>query len=246
MLDYNFPDLKEPYASALREAVGYAAGRFAPVIGVIAAGSILRGQGDARSDIDLYVIFAGEYRQRVQKWFAGVPVEIFANPPRRMPQYFEEELRDGSPSTAHMMVTGHVVYEASPVVEQLREQARQYLALSPQYSPESLTFRRYFIVDQIENAFDLRERDPEMGAMLLGAVLFDLVRYYFALAGRYEPRHKDLLRVLRAENRVLAQQFDAFQHATLHQRFQIVGQLADQILGTRGFFEWESAPQSVE
>lgn len=244
--DYDFPVVAEPYATALREAVTYAAERFAPVLGIIAAGSVLRDQGDTRSDIDMFVIFEGDYRQRVQKWFNGVRFEIFANPPRRMPRYFEEEQREGSPSTAHMMATGHVVYSAAPLIEQLREQARQALAEAPDYSPESLTFRRYFIVDRLENAFDLRERDPQMGGLLLGSAMLDLLRYYFVRAGRYEPRHKEILAMLRQDQPALAQQFEAFEQASLDVRYEIAGELADQILGARGFFEWESAPQPVD
>src|SRR5215813_6818635 len=103
MTDLDFPTLAEPYLTGLRAASDYILERFQPVLGIIVAGSILRGEGDERSDLDTFVIFEGDYRQRVQKLFNGVRFEIFANPPRRIPQYFIEEHNDGEPITAHII-----------------------------------------------------------------------------------------------------------------------------------------------
>ena len=75
-----WPDLPEKYASALRSAVGFIAENLEP-IGIIASGTILRGNPDPASDLDIYVIHRAAKRQRIQKFFAGVPAEIFINPP---------------------------------------------------------------------------------------------------------------------------------------------------------------------
>lgn len=47
-----FPGLREPYATALRDAVAFALTRTQP-IGIVAAGTIIRGNPDRSSDIDL-------------------------------------------------------------------------------------------------------------------------------------------------------------------------------------------------
>jgi predicted nucleotidyltransferase len=53
-----------PYRSALRDAVRYILDRYVPV-GIIAAGTILRGNPSPTSDLDLYVIHAKPERQPV-------------------------------------------------------------------------------------------------------------------------------------------------------------------------------------
>src|SRR3954451_4968125 len=104
----HFPTLSAPYDQALRAAVSYVLERYAP-LGIIASGSILRGNPGPSSDLDIYVIQAGNQRQRVQKRFAGVPTEIFVNNAAAVRHYFAEERQAGTPQTAHIRVTGSVV-----------------------------------------------------------------------------------------------------------------------------------------
>jgi predicted nucleotidyltransferase len=108
-----WPALSEPYASALREAVEWVSGRF-DVVGIIAAGSIVRGRPDASSDLDLYVIHLPLVRQRIQRFFSGVPAEIFVNPPQAIRRYFAAEHREARPITAHMLGTGATVLVRDP------------------------------------------------------------------------------------------------------------------------------------
>lgn len=245
MNELNFPTIAEPYASAIQEAVDYILGRFNPVLGIIVAGSILRGEGDERSDIDTFVIFEGDYRQRVQKLFKGVRFEIFANPPQRVPQYFQEEQADGGASTAHMIATGHILLNRAPIVDDLRKQAQEVLNEPPKYSATFLSLERYMAADSFENALDLRERDPAMGLTLLGAALARMLAYYFQKQGKYVPRHKDMLAVLREDSPELAGLVEAFWAASGDARFEIACKIADMTIETRGFFEWETEPQKV-
>ena len=57
------------------------------------------------------MIHRGSFRQRVQKFFSGVPAEIFVNPPSGIEKYFTEEHAVRRPLTAHMLATGFVVTE---------------------------------------------------------------------------------------------------------------------------------------
>jgi hypothetical protein len=246
MPDLNFPPLAEPYLTALEEATNYILERFQLVLGIIVAGSILRGQGDERSDLDTFVIFEGDYRQRVQKLFNGVRFEIFANPPRRVPLYFAEEQNDGEPSTAHMIATGHILLNRSPLIETIRQQAQEMLQNPPNYSASFLTMQRYFAADAFENALDLRQRDPAMGLTLIGASLPAMLKYHFQKQGKFVPRHKELLETVRQDMPELAILVESFWQAEGDTRFEIACQIADLTLGTQGFFEWETEPQKVD
>ena len=80
MSQCKWPDLPEKYGKALREAVRFILNRF-DVSGIVAAGTIIEGNPDLSSDLDVYVIHRKLFRQRIQKFFNDVPAEIFVNPP---------------------------------------------------------------------------------------------------------------------------------------------------------------------
>ena len=100
--------LTDPYDIALREAVEFTF-HASKCPGIFACGSVIRGERDALSDIDLYVVNADPFRQRFQRRFDGIPAEIFVNPAHQIRAYFADEHAAGRPCTAHMLSTGHVV-----------------------------------------------------------------------------------------------------------------------------------------
>lgn len=241
-----YPALAEPYGGALREAVRYILGRYDDVIGIIAAGSILRGQGRATSDLDLYVIRTRPQRQRVQRWFHGVPAEIFVNPPPQIERYFADEFRASRPITAHMLARGEVVLALDPVVAQLRAQAEDELRRVPAPSEADLRWERYIAALELEDALDILDEDPSGGAMILGGAVHKMLRYAFRQASRPLPRDKDLLSALDALDPALADLARRFYDACdASARRALAEQIADRTLGVRGFFEWESDPEDV-
>ena len=93
----HWPDLPPRYSAALRAVLGFVFERFEPHA-VIAAGSVVRGVGDRTSDLDVYVVHGSPYKQRLQRWFGDVPVEIFVNPICANRQYFVSEHPHGRPT----------------------------------------------------------------------------------------------------------------------------------------------------
>jgi hypothetical protein len=241
-----WPSLPERYEKALQEAVEYILGRFQPV-GLVAAGSILRGKPDLTSDLDLYVIHLAPFRQRIQKFFRGVPAEIFVNPPAAVLKYLEDEHRGGRPITAHMLTTGFVMLERGPTLSELRRTAAASLYKPLDSSSETVLYARYLVALRLEDALDVVKDDPATANMLLSQAVVDMLNFIFQRAGRYYPRGKDLLE---AATRVdeglgdLARQF--FISTNLQQRVDLAGQIADRTVGARGFFEWESKPDEVK
>jgi len=204
-----WPGLPEPYAQALHAAVEFILGHFA-VSGIIAAGTIIRGQPDPTSDLDLYVIHRGSFRQRIQRFFHDIPAEIFVNPPPAVVGYFEEEHAGRRPLTAHMLATGFVVLELDPIVSELREAAQQWLARQPEENPDSLTMARYMVACLYEDALDVVDRDPATTQMLLSNAVMEMLQYAFRASGRFLPRQKELLALcaeLDAETAALATRF---------------------------------------
>ena len=237
----SWPALPARHDAALREAVGYVIGRW-EVMGIVAAGTIVRGRPDASSDLDLFVVHRAPVRQRVQKIFRGVPAEIFRNPPATVRRYFADEHARGRPSTAHMLATGHVVLSIDPVVEMLRAEAHGWLARPAPLADPEAPAGRYAPATLYEDAVDVAGRDPATADFLLAQAVPPMLHFAFHRAGRFIPRNKDLLAALDAldaELGGLARRFYAA--ASTEERLQLAGEIAGRTIGTRGFFEWESA-----
>ena len=240
-----WPDLPERYDLALHQAVAHILGRYSPV-GIIAAGSILRGKPDPSSDLDIYVLHLAPYRQRLQKFFNGVPAEIFVNPPAAVEGYFTSEQASARPITAHMLVNGFVILDQHPVVEQLRQRGRDLLATPPTLTPSQHTWKRYWASNLLEDAEDMAAHDPQTAQIFLAQAVFTMLQYYFEANGRFIPRTKELLIQLDALDPVLAALAREFYSSgNFATRRVAAEQIADRTVEVRGFFEWESEPEQV-
>ena len=240
-----WPTLSERYAAALREAVRYVLERFEPQ-GILVSGTIIRGNPHPASDLDIYVIHDRAWRQRIQRFFNGVPAEIFVNPLQQIDTYFREERSDGRPSTAHMFATGFIVLDQSGDVARLQAHGRQIVDVPPDQSEAQLTWLRYAAATAYEDAVDIAGTHPENASMILSVAVFDMLRYAFLSANRPIPRHKSMLADLAPLNPATARLAHEFYNASTHaERIDIAGKIADLTLQTRGFFEWESQIQGV-
>lgn len=237
---YHWPDLDEPFLVALRQAVALVEARTEPD-GVIAAGSIVQGSADPRSDIDLYVIHGQPWKQRVQRWFNSVRTEVFINNETAVRGYLEEEGIEGRPITAHMLATGHLMLCRTERVHELIELAMGHVSRPPVVSDETLLQQRYGIVDALENAQDVAQRDPVTSIMILHNVVDYMVRYRFTSAGHHIPRTKELLPRMAEVDPELASLVHRFCGAPgLDGRLALAIRIAEHTIGTTEFFEWES------
>lgn len=242
----HWPPLPAPYAEALAEAVAFILERYPDVIGILACGTIIRGEPRATSDLDIYVVRREPYRQRVQRYFHGVPAEIFVNPPHQVRQYLALEQRGGRVITAHMLATGFTVLALDNTLAQLQAEARCSLETAPVWDEQHLTTMRYMVACCYEDARDVATDRPETAAMIMALAVHDMLVYRFMQAGRYFPRDKDLLLTLDAFDPPLAALARAFYAAPdLERRLALAERLAAACLQTRGFFEWESPPEHI-
>lgn len=242
----SWPELAGKYDVALRAAVEFIFSRF-DVVGIVACGSIIRGNPDPRSDFDLYVVNGKPFRQRIQRFFAGVPAEIFVNPLDQIRDYFEIEKAEGRPRTAHMLAAGFVVYQRDMVVEQLVTEAHELMAEPFRLSEARRIWLRYAAVDLLDNAEDLREVDADNAGYMLHEAVTRMLEYAFLADSLYLPRPKELLRELEMHRPVVGLLAREFYRATNHdERFDATRRLATELLGETTFFEWEAEPEQLE
>ena len=184
--------LPESYRRAFDAALGFIRMQFDPD-GIVVSGTIVRGNPDPASDLDIVVVHHQSWRQRVQRFFDGVPAELFVNPPEGIRRSYHQEAVAGRAVMAHMMATGTVIHDISGIMETLRAEARENLASGPQITGQDLVWRRYAIATTLEDATDIAERDPELARAMLVDAIIAAARLAFLQEGHWLPRAKALL-----------------------------------------------------
>jgi hypothetical protein len=241
----SLPELPDLYRLALEDAIAYVTGRYEP-IGILATGTIVRGNPSPASDLDLFVIWNEPKRQRVQRFFRGIPAEIFVNPPHQIEQYFSNDSREGRPVTAHMFATGIAVHDPNGVVASLQTVARTNLDRGPQLTDESLTRLRYGVAGNVEDANDIAVDDPDASLVLLHRAVDGALSYRFLAGGSWIPRTKELFVRLAQIDPDLADLARHFYRAThFDDQLLLARQIVQRSASATGTFEWESALEDV-
>jgi len=204
-------------------------------LGMLVTGSIVRGEAGPRSDLDVWVLHDEPWRQRLQRRFAGVPAEIFINPPARVRGYFASEHADGRPCTAHMLATGEVVM-AHPTLDELIGEAKDWLARPYVATPEQLLRMRYGAVDLLDDARDALTDDPASAPLLFADAVGRIVEYAFWQRGLPQPRRKRRIATLAQTDPIAAALVMRWETGDV----AAVEELARHVLGIDTFFAWDS------
>jgi hypothetical protein len=242
----NIPTLGEPYDVALAGCFRHAFATY-EVVGLLVTGTIVRGSPDRRSDLDVHVLHSGNFRERVQLRFNGVPCEIFVNPPHRIPAYFEEDRIDRRPIAPDMFASGVIVLDSTGIVGKLVEQAKSILGDPPPAPDENASVQiRYSAATEFEDVLDLADRDPGSAAVLLGATVRKLAECRVSLAPGWLPRAKDLMTRLDEVDPVAAHLARrAVSDLPFSDRLAIARSLCLHVTGAEEFFEWTSPRETV-
>jgi hypothetical protein len=158
---------------------------------VLAAGSIVRGEATAYSDLDLVVIYANlpcAYRESFT--FRGLPVEAFVHDPETL-EYFSVEMdrASGIPALPQMVMEGQEVPNPTDLSRRLKARAAALInAGPPALDPETERRRRYMVSDLLD---DVREWRSTEELMASGARLFEeLADYHLRSRGHWSARGK--------------------------------------------------------
>jgi hypothetical protein len=205
----------------------------APVI--LAAGSLIRGEGTASSDLDLVVVYpslANAWRESFR--FAGYPVEAFVHDPGTLEYFFTEDRASGVPALAQMVFEGVEVPTSHALSRAAKARAGSILAAGPPPLDAAHEARlRYGVSDSLDDA-----RAPRTGdeLMAIGARLYEqLADYHLRRLGRWSARAKGIPRALRALDPDLAARYaDAFTRLFAHGDATPVIRLAEDLLAPAG------------
>lgn len=205
------------------------------LLGVLAAGSRIRGEGDATSDIDLPVVIAQPRRQRRNSVVEGVEVEMFLNPPFQIRRYFADERASGRGAEQHMWVTGRIFYDPQDVMAELQAEAlAQWQAGPPPLSTAERWLARYTAADGVRDIVDVLDADPERATYLIGRLLPEVVNTFYRIQRRWLVKPKRVLLDLATWDTTAANLASSACSGTARERFAALEGLISHTLTSLG------------
>jgi len=217
-------------------ATAIRAQRYAGCSALFVAGSLIRGEGTAHSDLDLVVVFPAlkrAYRESFK--FGRYPVEAFVHDPETLEYFFVEIDRpSGIPALPQMVAEGIEVPESTEFSGALKRRARAVLASGPPaLDAEAEARLRYLVTDILNDLRDARSYEELLGT---GSQLFEmLANYYFRSRGLWSARGKAIPRGLMQADPALSTAYRrAFEHLFKTGEPNQVIALAEDVLRDRG------------
>ena len=140
-----------------------------------------------------------------------------------------------------MLATGFVVLGGTELAA-LREEAAQWLARRSAPTADEDIWACYDAATMLEDAEDIRARDPAMAAALLSEAVTAALRHWLRVRDGRLPAPKELLARLREADVELATlAAELYCAASLDTRIGLARQITQRCVGAVGFFEWDSA-----
>jgi len=180
-----------------------------------AAGSFMRGEATAGSDIDLVVVCARlKAAHRRAFTVEGTPVEAFVHDPETLAWAWRDEANVGRAAFRTMVAEGRIVGPRRRGAAAIQRRAQSWLAKGPPpLTPEQRDRARYHITDKIG---DLRDPRPAEQLPALAFALYDpIAELILRGAGQWAANGKWIPRRLRALDPALADDFVAAFEALL-------------------------------
>lgn len=232
------------YRRAIESTVAFITERYGAT-GILVAGTIVRGEGHANSDLDFAVVHDKPWRQRIQRFENGVPVEIFVNPVTGFERSFERERATGTPAMLGILSSGVPLRDDLGTLAPLIAKAKRLIQAGPELTNETLTALRYSIASQFEDAIDLRHLDPARSCAFIAESVTKAARYKFLQSGRWLPREKTLFATTDLLFPDLGDAIRALFAAPSDRWANLAAPIVQSIIGTTRFFAWESKPQDA-
>lgn len=211
--------------------------------GVLLAGSVLRGEGTASSDLDLVVVCKSlEHAWRDSFFFQGWPVEVFVHDLETLNYFFEKmERPSGVPSLPKMVSEGKEIPGPNPILDEAKDLARKVLIAGPTKWTEKERIRsRYAITDLCDDM-----KSPRSTAELLasGARLYEvLTEFYFRSKDRWSAKGKSIPRRWKEDSPELGERFlQAFEKLFQQADPRAVLEVSEEILKPYGGWLFEGS-----
>src|SRR3989338_667923 len=118
------------------------------ILGVMLFGSVVRGQFDKFSDVDIYILRSrtGRY-SRESLIINNIRVDVIINTTQEAKTYLKEDKCNVRRNTSHMLAYGQIMYEHGKILNRLQKMAKNNLKLKTKYTTEEVLMHKYSIDD---------------------------------------------------------------------------------------------------
>jgi predicted nucleotidyltransferase len=224
----------------------------ADLLGMLAGGSRLRGEGDANSDLDVVVVIARPQRRKWCLIMADVLIEMLISPPFQIQRLLEEGRLDGRGLMSHLCSTGRVVFDPQGTMATIQADARSIWERGP--PPLSEQERRQYRIrttDLLRDIEDVRASDEELAVFLITLLVSQLINQHCRITGRWLLRRKRIIVDL-AQWDIAASQLArqaCGSAASVGARYASVRVLVDHVLAPLGGaipMDWSTDRKTVE
>ncbi len=199
------------------------------------AGSFMRGQGSATSDIDLVVLYASLPQAcRESFLFREIPVEAFVHDAETLTWFLDQDRKDGRPALIGMLVEGVLIGPRQGTGLEFKKRALKMFAEGPPpLSGDALLRLRYAITDKLD---DLAVDRSAGEIIAIGAELYPLlVEIVLRGSNRWNGSGKWSAKLLGQMDGSVARQFEtAFLDMYSRSDARALLRLADGLLEEHG------------
>ena len=214
---------------------------------IFVAGSVMRGEAVAHSDLDLVIVYphlAQAYRESFyrKEW----PVEAFVHDPQTMHYFFEKiDTPEASSTLAEMVFEGLEVPGPSEVSLQLKSMAQAVLQQGPPpMTGEQNKDLRYHISELLDDIREPRNRQEQIASGVL--IYNELMNFYFRSRNIWTSHGKIGFRKLKKVDAKLAMRFsEAFDLLFASGQAPKVVEIAQEILEPQGGFLFDGYERKV-
>jgi hypothetical protein len=131
--------------------------------GALLAGSVVRGEATKTSDLDIVIFdcnLKSAFRESVIEY--GWSIEIFVHNLTSYKDFFKSDCERARPSLPKMVSEG-IVLKDTGIIEPIKQEARELLEKGPEeWSSETITLKRYFITDALDDFIGCTMRAEEI------------------------------------------------------------------------------------
>jgi predicted nucleotidyltransferase len=214
----------------------FAEKKFPGALAVIAAGSVVRGEDTALSDIDLLVVLPNEKFGKSYhgvSFFQGWPLDLFVHNENADAYFIEKEKAAGKATLCDIIVSGRVVAGDAKFVSRLRQKAQRILDRGPKkLASAEIIAARYQLTDAIE---DLPRPSMDEAYGALARLHQGLGDFYLRLNGAWGGGGKALAQILKKHDAKFEAEYErVFAAAYKNDDYRALEKLVDKVLAPVG------------
>lgn len=131
------------------------------VVGALVCGSYITGDPSKRSDIDVHIILSEDvdWRERGNRVMNSFLIEYFANPPKQIRKYFQQDFQNQRTMSMVQFITGKILFDNTGILNELKIEAEHWLNKGYEdLNKTVLEIKKYSLWDSLDNLKDCFEQ----------------------------------------------------------------------------------------